>query len=251
MAAVTAPPVRDAAPDIRDMDVETLNKLYPPKSEPMPEGFMQLDHFMDILDALRRFFARTGRAAIVFGDIFIYYPNASGGTSSVSPDVCVSFDVNIDDLYDNRSYFVERVGKPPEWVMEIGSPSAARRDVEEKPAIYACMGVGEYWLFDPEGGDVYGFPLMGLKLVDGEYEEIQLTRLPNGAVGGYSDALGLTMQVNNGVLRFIDTATDRILRSSAELEADERAARREVAAVERRAEAAEAELRRILCEREQ
>ena len=254
MVIAKAPPIREAppdsrGPDLREMDVETLVKLYPPKLEPMPEGARQFRPILMIGDVLIRFFERTKREATIFSDVFIYYPDECGEVSNVAPDLCVAFDVNMDDLDDDRSYFVERIGKPPEWVMEIGSPATARRDVEEKPAIYAQVGAGEYWLFDAEDGDVYGFPLMGLRLVDGEYQEIELTRLPNGAVRGYSEALGLILQVLNGVLRFIDPATDRILRTSSELEADERAARREAAEERRKREAVEAELRRLLDER--
>ena len=46
--------------------------------------------------------------------------------------------------------------------MEIGSPSTASRDLDDKRRIYAHIGIAEYWLFDPEAGSIYGFPLMGL-----------------------------------------------------------------------------------------
>ena len=235
MVTTAARTRRDTAPDIRDMDVETLNKLYPTNLEPMPEGLQQFRPLLFISELIVRYFEMAGREFVIFSDSFIYYINEYGARVNVAPDLCVAFDVSIDDIGDDRSYFVERVGKPPEFVMEIGSPSTAERDVEEKPAIYAHIGVGEYWLFDPEGGSIYGFPLVGLRLVDGEYSPIELDELPNGAVRGHSEVLGLTLLYEDGELHVIDPSTGTRLRRPIEVEASERAAHR-------RAEAAEAEL---------
>ena len=138
--------------------------------------------------------------------------------------------------------------------MELGSQSTSARDLYEKPRIYAHIGISEYWLLDVEGGANYGFALKGLRLVNGEYAPIEMTNLPNGAVSGYSEMLGLTLLWNGDELRFIDPLSGRRLRTSTELEADERAARRRAAEERRRREAIQAELdelRRTLDERRQ
>ncbi|MBC7448763.1 MAG: Uma2 family endonuclease [Hymenobacteraceae bacterium] len=44
---------------------------------------------------------------------------------------------------------------PPEWVIEIVSPSNASRDVREKFAIYEEAGVGEYWIVYPSFISIY------------------------------------------------------------------------------------------------
>ena len=234
--------VNGAPPDLRDMDVETLNKLYPTKLEPMPEAIRQFRPLVMLAEMLMRFFEMAGRKVAIFGGVFIYYRDKDGEVSNIAPDLCVVFDVSMDDIGDDRSYFIERAGKTPAFVMEIGSPSTAERDISVKPDIYAHIGIDEYWLMDPEGGSIYGFKLMGLRLVDGEYEPIELTYLPNGSVRGYSEALGLTLLYKDGELLFIDPATGRRLRRPSEIAADERAAQRRAAVAERRAEAAEAEL---------
>ena len=42
-----------------------------------------------------------------------------------------------------------RVGKAPDFVLEILSPSTSRKDAADKPALYRRMGAREYFLFDP------------------------------------------------------------------------------------------------------
>ena len=37
----------------------------------------------------------------------------------------------------------------PEIVIEVVSPSSAKRDYQEKPAEYLALGVAEYWILDP------------------------------------------------------------------------------------------------------
>ena len=167
----------------------------------------------------------------------------------VAPDVTVAFDVDIGQLGAERSYFVERIGKPPEFVMEVGSPTTATHDVENKPRIYAEVGAGEYWMFDHTGGDCYGFALKGLRLVDGEYVPIEMTNHPDGSVSGYSEALGLTLMWDTERLQFINPATGRRLRLTSEIAADEtrRASQAETLAERERISRVQAE---ALAERE-
>ena len=52
-------------------------------------------------------------------------------------------------LSRHRNYPVWEVGKAPDFVLEILSPSTRKKDVEDKPALYRRMGTREYFLFDP------------------------------------------------------------------------------------------------------
>ncbi len=122
----------------------------------------------------------------------------------VSPDVYVALGVDPEKIRDRRLYLPWEADKPPDWVLEVASRSTARNDVERKPAIYALIGVLEYWLFDPTGGDLYGKPLIGLRLVDGEYQPIELTTEPDGILKGYSEVLGLSLCWDDGEPRFYD-----------------------------------------------
>ncbi len=111
----------------------------------------------------------------------------------VAPDLYRSRNVNVAAIYDRSGYNLWEVGKPPEFVLEVASPSTYENDLHEKPGIYAEMGVDEYWMFDPTGGDLYGQALMGFKLVDGEYEEIEITPNEHGLMSGYSEELGVRL----------------------------------------------------------
>jgi len=50
------------------------------------------------------------------------------------------------------SYYVGADGPPPRVVFEIASQNTWQADLEEKPGVYARMGVKEYFVFDPQPG---------------------------------------------------------------------------------------------------
>lgn len=119
--------------------------------------------------------------------------------SPIVPDVLVSLDVETNkNLYEkkNRSYFVWEYGKVPEVVVEIVSNKKGD-ELESKMKRYQKMAISYYVVFDPLkqlsddilrvyelgfGGRRYhlrkDYALpdvgLGLKIWDGEFEEIQL-----------------------------------------------------------------------------
>ena len=107
----------------------------------------------------------------------------------VAPDYFLSFDVDVSAIRDETSYNMWEIGKPPEWALEVASPSTYQRDIYEKPYIYADIGISEYWLFDPTGGSLYGQPLTGFRLVNGTYEPIEIAPNEHGLDSGYSDVI--------------------------------------------------------------
>jgi len=50
------------------------------------------------------------------------------------------------------SYYVGANGPPPRVIFEIASQNTWQADLEEKPGVYARMGVKEYFVFDPQPG---------------------------------------------------------------------------------------------------
>ena len=209
-AATTAPNVRAARAD----DV-----FYPSSDgKPMAENMWQGDAIVGVTVDLRS--ARPN--ALVAADILMY-PEEGNNRKSIAPDVLVAFGIG---THKRMSYFVWAEGKPPDWVLEVASPSTNRRDLNYKRDFYAAMGVPEYWLFDAKG-DVFprGTPrLQGLKLVDGEYRPLE-PRLVGGERMIHSEALGLDVRVDGELLRFRDTASGKDVRRWDEVRADEEQAR--------------------------
>ena len=199
---------------------------------PLPDALYQLRHFLEILTVLKSFFSLRKDVA-VSGDNFIYYEEGNPH-ANLAPDCFVLIGGNVDSLWDNNRYLMWEVGKAPDFVLEIGSLSTWRKDLGDKRDLYARLGVVEYWMFDPSGGDHYGFALRGETLVDGEYRELDMVRGADGSVWGYSPVLNLELHWRGGRLWFYDPVGGRWLENT-----EEAIARAESA--EARAHAAEAE----------
>ena len=144
-------------------------------------------------------------------------------------------------MEQQRGYAIDRQGKAPDFVLEVASPATGKVDYSDKRRNYERFGVGEYWRFDPSGGEYHDAALAGDLLVDGRYEPIEIKDLGEGRLRGYSDALGLYVCWEDGMLRFFDTLTESYLRSHEEdvgRAAEERTARMVAQARAREEEAA-------------
>ena len=97
------------------------------------------------------------------------------------------------ETFPSSSYTIWEVGKPPDPVIEVASPSTYEKDVHEKPCIYESIGVPEYWMFDYTGGTFYGAGLIGRRLVEGSYERVELFENEDGLECGYSEVMGLNL----------------------------------------------------------
>ena len=129
----------------------------------------------------------------------------------VSPDIYVVIGVDAAAIRPRKLYLPWEAGKPPDWALEIASVSTRREDVNRKPGIYAHIGVPEYWRFDPTGGRYHGEPMYGGRLVNGEYQTIELTTEPDGVLKGYSEVLELYFCWDEGWPRFYDPSTGAYL----------------------------------------
>jgi hypothetical protein len=137
--------------------------------------------------------------------------------------------------FERRSYRIDEWGPPPAFVLEVASESTASRDLREKREIYARMGAQEYWRLDKRS-EYYGEPLVGERLVGGEYERCELHEEANGDVWARSEVLGVDFYcrpIEGGYFRFLlrDSATgdwlntlDRERTAHAETEAARQAA---------------------------
>ena len=184
-----------------EIDYESLD--FNPDEPPKPEDAMLQDDEigeirMLLHERLTDFYAR--KDTLVTGAAIICY-DPSDLNVRVSPDICVAFGVDRDAIANRRIYLPWEAGKPPDWVLEVASPSTAKVDVRRKVFIYQRIGVPEYWLFDPTGGELYGFPLAGYRLESGVYRPVALSDEPDGILKGYSEMLRLSLCWDNGMPR--------------------------------------------------
>ena len=215
----------------------TLDIIYPETDGmPLPDGEYQAPLYIRIVGILRTFF-RNIKGARVNGDTFIYYVQGEP-RRFFSPDCYVVLGLTgeaIESIERNNTYLLWEVGKPPDFILEIGSPSTGGEDTGRKRDLYAEIGVTEYWRYDGTGGDYYGEGLVGERLVDGEYQRFDMRPEDDGSVWSHSDALNLDLWWVEGELRFWDPVGEQWLLSHEE-EHDGRLA------AEARVDAAEAEL---------
>ena len=177
MVATKALPVATALPSV-----------FYEEPEPVEDGMQQADTIMEVGHLLKDYF--RGRPDVyVFGGGFIFY-DITETNLRVAPDIYIVFEVDLEDaLKDMRNYLVWEAGKPPDFVLEVASPSTADNDLGHKRDLYAQLGIQEYWRLDPTGGELYGQPLTGERLVDGVYEPFELNTDADGAIWAYSEVL--------------------------------------------------------------
>ena len=132
------------------------------------------------------------------------------------PDLLFVRDGDRELMEDQHGYAIDRQGKAPDFVLEVASRTTGRVDYTDKRADYERYGVGEYWRFDPSGGDYRDAALAGDRLVDGNYEPIEIEALGDVRLRGYSEALGLFVCWEEGMLRFFDPVAESYLRSHEE-----------------------------------
>ena len=115
-----------------------------------------------------------------------------------------------------RIYNLDVEKKAPDVVIELTSRHTKVEDLGNKRAIYADLGVSEYFLFDPLDGTLTP-QLCGFRLQGGEYIPMVGTRLA-------SEVLGLDLVVEEDQLCLYNPHIAERLRTHAE------AARREAEA---------------------
>ncbi len=129
---------------------------------------------------------------VLEGDMFMYYEEGNPA-ASIAPDVFVVLE---HDLGDRGVYKLWEEGKPPDFALEVISPSSEIRNALQKRALYARLGIGEYFLFQPDPRK-RGRRLVGYRLWGGSYEEVPAD--PEGALR--STALGVSLRVEGKNLR--------------------------------------------------
>lgn len=126
--------------------------------------------------------APTLRRQRIVGRLFsllLAHADRVGGEAFVSPvdvDLADHSIVQPDVVYvapGRSSILTTRVEGAPDLVIEILSPSTARRDIGEKLRLYAEAGCSKYWIVDPA--------LETLELLERAGEEFRV-RVPESAI---------------------------------------------------------------------
>jgi len=229
--------------------------------EPPEDGLVE-DAVITLVKAiLVARYAKDPTTLVLGPATFLIYESDTPG-SPIAPDCYVMFGVDADFILDFRqSYRIEEWDVIPAFALEVASPSTARRDLTEKRELYASIGVGEYWRLD-KFRENYGEPLVGERLVNGEYVRFDLHTEDNGDIWSRSEALQVDFYYraeseNFGAFLLRDSATGEWLNdlsgeiaAHAETEAARQAAETQAQEAETRAQAAEARNKELQAELE-
>ena len=227
--------------------VVTSESIDYPSSDglPMAESEFQFWPILYAGSALAHHY-RARDDVYVVGNLLLYYEPAMPGqpAKSVSPDLMVVIGA---PKHLRPSYLLWEEPKAPDFVLEMASRSTHRSDRQDKPAVYARIGVSEYWLYDPVGE--YLEPrLQGLRLQGDRYEPIPVAVREHGVLTGLSEVLGLELRLYpDDRFRFHDPLSGQDLRSLDE----EVQAREEAEAARQALEAQLRDLQRRLDDRAQ
>jgi Uma2 family endonuclease len=210
---------RTVTPPVEDV-------LYPESDgKPLGEsGFHSEANFFLLMAAKVRY----GGAEDVFfaSNMFLYYEEGNP-RANVAPDFMVVKGVSGEQRKTFKVW--EEGGAIPCVIVEVASKSTCREDENEKFALYARLGVAEYYLFDPIG-EFFDPRFRGFRLVDGVYEPME----PDAEGALTSVELGIRLRLERNVLRVYDAVTGQLYRTPEEV----------MELLEREADATEIEYRR-------
>lgn len=177
----------------------TLEPSFPESDgQPMGESGLHVATILYLIGALKAFFRRR-RDVLVSGNQFMYWESDDPGQVAC-PDVYLVFGVAPEPRRTIKTW-VE--GKAPDVIFEITSRKTKSEDTRTKQVLYEELGVGEYFLFDPEN-DYLRPPLQGYRLIESRYQ-------PIGGETLHSELMGVDLRIVNDTLRLFDSATGEML----------------------------------------
>jgi Uma2 family endonuclease len=131
--------------------------------KPMAESRPHVVHIINTREILN-YWLRGDELADVDANMLLFYKKGFP-KQRVAPDVFVAWGV---PKKNRRRYKIWVEKQTPQVVFEITSRKTQDEDLGTKRAIYARIGVEEYYLFDPYGEYLHP-PLRGYQLADEEY----------------------------------------------------------------------------------
>ena len=200
----------------------TLPDIFYEEPEPVEDGMQQEFSIQTIKGCLwERYLGRSD--IFVSNAIFISY-DRTNGNARIQPDLFIAFGVDAAAIRENLpNFWIWETGKVPDFVMEVASPSTAANDTGPKRNLYQRLGVTEYWRFDPTGGELYGQPLQGERLIGGRYTPCEITAAPDGSQRSRSQLLNLDFSWNGAEFDVLDPTTGKSIKITEIITAEQEA----------------------------
>lgn len=128
--------------------------IYPESDgQPMADNTKQFDWITTIVHNLKTLFQHDPKV-FVAGDL-LWYPVEGNNKIRKAPDAMVAFGRPRGYRGSYRQWIENNVA--PHVVFEIRSPGNTDAEMEEKFAFYQTYQVEEYYLYDPDTGDLKGW----------------------------------------------------------------------------------------------
>jgi len=192
-----------------------VQTVYYPESDgkPIGETDWHVNATMRLIELLRRHF--VGQRVYVPGNLLLYYEQGNP-KKFVVPDVFVVKDV---PQRDRRIFRIWVERKVPNIVIEVTSRKTQKKDTVDKPALYAQLGIPEYFIFEPDSEYLEppqkGYldpPLQGYRLAAGGFERI----VPDAENRLESLELGLKLRLEDGQLQLTTLDGKRLMTGAEE-----------------------------------
>ncbi len=147
-------PIQAAIAMESPVETEPEEIIYPESDgQPMADNTKQFRYIVTIQGGLAALFADDPNV-FVAGDL-LWYPVEGKNTLRVAPDVMVAFGR---PKGDRGAYLQWREGNiAPQVVFEILSPGNTGLEMSRKLQFYDRYGVEEYYLYDPDHGEMAGW----------------------------------------------------------------------------------------------
>lgn len=153
--AITAPaPVAPTMSSAIQMEKPSTEIYYPERDgKPMADNTRQFRCIVTIHNGIADLFANDPNV-FVAGDL-LWYPVEGSNTIRAAPDVMVVFGRPPGDRGSYLQWREENI--PPQVVFEVLSPANTFAEMHNKLRFYERYGVEEYYLYDPDNGELSGW----------------------------------------------------------------------------------------------
>lgn len=160
--------------------------IYPESDgQPMADNTKQFRWIVTIQGGIDALF-RDNPNVFVAGDL-LWYPVEGNNTLRVAPDTMVVFGRPKGDRGSYLQWREDNIA--PQVVFEVLSPGNSAKEMLKKLAFYDRYGVEEYYIYDPDDGELLGWQRQGKALV---------SIAP--IIGWVSSRLGIKFTLENGNL---------------------------------------------------